>query len=132
MDDELEAIRTRKLAELQAEVAAEANASGEPLTLTDANFWDVVKANRVVLVDFWAAWCAPCRVVGPIVEAIGKDYAGRLTVGKLNVDENPRTPSQFGVQSIPTLLVFKGGEMVDAIVGAVPRPFLEKSVQRWV
>src|SRR3989304_553667 len=96
------------------------------MPLTDATFWDVVKGNPVVLVDFWAEWCGPCHRIAPTVAAVARDYAGRVTVGKLNIDENRRTAESFGIQSIPTLLVFKDGKLVDAVVGAVPREFLEK------
>ncbi len=130
MDDELEAIRARKRTEL--EVEATASAAVAPMTLTDANFWDVVKGNRVVLVDFWADWCGPCHRLAPTVEAIARDYAGRLTVGKLNTDENRRTAEGFGIRSIPTLLVFKEGKLVDTVIGAVPRPILEQTLQRWL
>jgi len=130
VDDELEAIRSRKRAQLEEAVGA--TESIGPLQLTDATFWDVVKGNPVVLVDFWAEWCGPCHLIAPTVEAIARDYAGRLTVGKLNIDDNRRTAETFGVHSIPTLLVFKDGELVDAVVGAVPRPFLEETLQRWL
>lgn len=130
MDEEIESIRARKRAQLEQELKTVAPAG--PVTLTDGTFWDVVRANRVVLVDFWAAWCAPCRAVAPIVESLAKDYAGRVTVGKVNTDENPATASSFGIHSIPTLLVFKDGKVVDAVVGAVPRPFLEQTLQRWL
>ena len=130
MDDDLEAIRARKRSEL--EQAIEVKDSVVPLQLTDANFWETVKGNPVVLVDFWAEWCGPCHRIAPTVAAVARDYAGRVTVGKLNIDDNRRTAETFGVNSIPTLLVFKDGELVDAVVGAVPRPFLEETLQRWL
>jgi thioredoxin 1 len=130
VDDEVEGIRARKRAELEGAIGA--TDSVVPMRLTDANFWEIVKGNRVVLVDFWAEWCGPCHRIAPTVEAIAKDYAGRLTVGKLNTDENRRTAETFGIHSIPTLLVFKDGELVDSVVGAVPRPFLEETLQRWL
>ena len=86
--------------------------------LTDANFKsEVLDSHLPVLVDFWAEWCGPCRMLAPVVEKIAKDYAGKLKVGKLNVDDNPDTPGQFGIQGIPTLLLFKSGELVQRIVG---------------
>src|SRR6059036_2507026 len=130
VDQEIEEIRARKRAQLEQELKKAEPAL--PVTLSDANFWEFVKSNRVVLVDFWAAWCPPCRAVAPTVEALAKDYAGRVTVGKLNTDENPGTASSFGIHSIPTLLVFKDGKAVDTVIGAVPRPFLEKTLQRWL
>lgn len=89
---------------------------------TDGNFeQEVLKSDKPVLVDFWAEWCGPCRMVGPIVEEIARDLEGQVSVGKLNVDENPEIPSKYGIRSIPTLMIFKNGELVDKIVGAVPK-----------
>lgn len=130
MDEEIEAIRARKRAQLEQGLNRVEPVS--PVTLNEGTFWDVVRANRVVLVDFWAAWCPPCRAVAPIVESLAKDYAGRVLVGKLNTDENPALAQSFGIHSIPTLLVFKDGKVVDAVIGAVPRAFLEKTLQRWL
>ncbi len=94
--------------------------------LTDANFDEIVlKSDKPVLVDLWAEWCGPCRMVGPIVEELAKEYEGKAVVGKLNVDNNPNVSMKFGVRSIPTLLFFKGGQMVDRQVGMVPKAVLE-------
>jgi thioredoxin 1 len=130
---ELEAIRARKLRELHASVAAPAygDADGTPVLLTDGTFDGQVRKPGLVLVDFWAPWCGPCHRVAPILEAIAHDLAGTLRVGKLNVDENPRTQARFQVMSIPTMLLFKDGKLVDGIVGAVPRPQIEAMVRRW-
>ena len=93
--------------------------SENTVELTDSNFdQEVLQSPVPVLVDFWAAWCAPCRLIAPAVEAIAKDYAGRAKVGKVNVDENMSTSSKYNIRGIPALLVFKGGEMRDQIVGA--------------
>lgn len=106
-------------------------ASENMITITDANFdSEVLKSSQPVLIDFWAQWCAPCRAIGPIVEALAKDYAGQVKVGKVNIDENPKTPTQYDVRSIPTLLVFKGGKVVGQIVGAVPRPKIEDLLKK--
>ena len=90
--------------------------------LTDANFeQEILKSDLPCLVDFWAPWCAPCRTVGPVVEEIASEYQGKLKVGKVNVDEAPKVASQYGIMSIPTLSIFKNGERVDTVVGAVPK-----------
>ncbi len=97
-------------------------AGGVPVTITDANFdVEVVQSPIPVLVDCWAPWCGPCRMVSPIVDEIARDLAGSLKVGKLNVDENPLVASRFQIMSIPTLLIFKNGQVVDQIVGALPK-----------
>ena len=104
-----------------------------PITLTDANFdATVLNSDLPVLVDFWAPWCGPCHIIAPTVEALAKEFSGRLLVGKLNVDENPRTASRYGIMSIPTLLVFKNGRVVDQIVGALPAPALRQRVLQHV
>src|ERR1017187_10832281 len=95
------------------------------IELTDANFDEVVlKSNVPVLVDFWAEWCGPCRMVGPIVEEMAKEYGDKAVIGKLDVDNNPNVSIQFGIRNIPALLIFKGGQVVDKQVGAVPKSVL--------
>ena len=95
-------------------------------TLTDGNFDDsVIKSTVPVLVDFWAEWCGPCRMIAPTVEELATDYSGKVTNGKLNVDDNPNTATQFGVRSIPTLLLFKGGEVVESVVGLTDKTRLQ-------
>ncbi len=100
------------------------------LTLTDANFdTEVLKAEMPVLVDFWAPWCGPCKIVGPIVEELAKEFEGKVKVGKLNVDENQQVSAQYSVMSIPTLMVFKKGEPVKTMVGAQPKENIKKGVE---
>ena len=98
------------------------------LEITDENFQEVVlNSDKPVLVDFWATWCGPCRTVGPIVDELATELEGRAVVGKVNVDSNSDTPLTYGIRSIPTLLIFKNGEIVDKLVGAVPKSqLLEK------
>lgn len=103
-----------------------AQPGGNPVTLTDANFRSVISSPLPVLVDFWAEWCGPCRMVAPSVEQLASEFDGRAVVGKLNVEENPVTAGQFGVRSIPALLIFKNGQVVDQIVGAQPLPVLRQ------
>jgi len=99
--------------------------------ITDASFdSDVLQADVPVLIDFWAPWCGPCKAIAPVVDELAKDYAGRLKVVKMNVDDNPNTPSRYGVRSIPNLLLFKGGQVKDQIVGAVPKAVLVKAVDQ--
>ena len=95
-------------------------------SVTDDSFrQDVLEAPGPVLVDFWAEWCGPCKAVGPILDEIAKDYAGKLTVAKVNIDENPVTPNEYGVRGIPTMLLFRGGKLLDAKVGAMPKGALK-------
>lgn len=101
---------------------------GKTIELTDANFDEVINSGKPVLVDFWAEWCGPCKMIGPVVEELAGDYDGKAVVAKLNVDENPQTAAKFGIRSIPTLLVFKGGQIVDKQVGAVPKSVLNQKL----
>ena len=97
--------------------------------VTDRDFDQQVKDGGLTLVDFWAEWCGPCRVIAPILEDLAKEYAGRLTVAKLNVDENRETAARFGIRSIPTLLIFKNGAPVDQVIGAVPNGVLKAKIE---
>ena len=134
-DAELEAIRARKLQELlratQSAPPAVSSSEGKPIVVTDATFDAEIRKPGVILVDFWASWCGPCLRVAPTLEVIAKEQAGKMRLGKLNVDENPRTSQRYGVMSIPTMLLFKDGKLVDGIVGALPRPQIEAVLKRW-
>ncbi|MBM3278489.1 MAG: thioredoxin [Candidatus Handelsmanbacteria bacterium] len=94
----------------------------EPITLTDDNFSnEVLESNLPVLVDFWAVWCGPCRMVAPVVAALASEYEGRAKIAKLDVDNAQKTATEYGIRSIPTLLIFKGGKVADQVIGAVPK-----------
>lgn len=131
-DDELEAIKHKKLAELQKEAATKAMMSSisEPIVLTDSNFASEVTKYPIMLVDFWAPWCGPCRMVSPIIEQLSREYSGRVAFGKVNVDENQRIAASFGIQSIPTLMIFKSGKAVDVIIGAIPKAQIEMKLKQ--
>ena len=94
------------------------------LEITDSNFNDVISKNKTVLVDFWAEWCGPCRMIGPVIEELANEYEGKAIIGKLDVDSNQESSVKYGVRSIPTILTFKDGEIVDRQVGAVPKETL--------
>ena len=131
-DDELEAIKHKKLAELQKEAATKAMMPSitEPIMLTDSNFASEVSKYPIMLVDFWAPWCGPCRMVSPMIEQLSREYSGKVAFGKVNVDENQRIAASFGIQSIPTLMIFKGSKAVDVIVGAMPKAQIEMKLKQ--
>ncbi len=106
-------------------------ASNDLVILQDATFaQEVLKSDVPVLVDFWAVWCGPCKAIAPAVEELAKQYKGKVKVAKMDVDEHQQVPQQYGIRSIPTLLLFKGGRVVDTIVGAVPKSKLEDSIKK--
>jgi thioredoxin 1 len=107
--------------------------AGNVLNVTDSNFEkEVLKANQPVLVDFWAAWCGPCRMIAPTVEALANEYAGKAKVAKVNVDENQSTPMQYNIRGIPTLLLFKDGQVREQLVGAASRDVIENLLKKYV
>ena len=106
-------------------------ASENVLAFGDDNFEaEVIKSDLPVLVDFWATWCAPCKAIAPTIDALAGEYAGKVKIGKVNVDENQSTPSKYGVRGIPTIILFKDGKVVDQVVGAVPKSQLEALIAK--
>jgi len=103
-----------------------------PIVVGDTDFDSVIKRFPIVVVDCWAPWCAPCRMIAPIVETMSHDYHGKIVFGKLDTDQNQNTAMKYGIMSIPTLMVFKDGELVDQIVGAMPRPLLEPQIVKYL
>ena len=106
-------------------------AGSEPMQVTDGNFdQEILQADVPALVDFWAAWCGPCRAIAPVVEELARDYQGKVKVAKMNVDENAKTPAKYGIRAIPTLIIFKGGQVVEQITGAVSRSIIENALKK--
>jgi thioredoxin 1 len=106
--------------------------ASKPITLTDETFPSEVQKHAVMVVDFWASWCGPCKLVAPVIEELAGEYAGKVAFGKVNVDENPVTSENFGIQSIPTILVFKNGTPVDGVIGAVPKSQIVSKFTRYI
>jgi thioredoxin 1 len=107
--------------------------SGKYLVATDLNFKaEILDSDKVALVDFWAAWCGPCMMLGPVIEELANDYEGRAVIAKLNVDENSNTAAQYGIRSIPSLLVFKNGQVVDQMLGAMPKNMIAKKLDEHI
>lgn len=105
--------------------------AGNTLSVTDSNFEDqVLKSEHPVLVDFWAPWCGPCVAIGPVLDTLADEYQGRVTIAKMNVDENSNVPANFGVRSIPFMVLFKNGEVVDSLVGAHPKNKLKDLIEK--
>jgi thioredoxin 1 len=134
--DEIEAIRSKKMRKMMEKIQIEdlddnsKSGSSRPIELSDGNFGDFVENNSVVLVDCWAEWCGPCKMLGPTIDQLASEYSGSLAVGKLNVDYNPMKAREFGIVGIPTMLLFKNGKLVDKIVGAVPKPEIESKLKK--
>ncbi len=132
-EDELEQIKLRKArAMVDAAKKDQATVSWRAVVLTDESFSAAVRTNEVLVVDFWAPWCSPCRMVGPLIEQLAAEYAGRVAFGKMNVDENRIVPNGFGIMSIPTIMVFHHGRAVERITGAFPKMHIEAVFKRYL
>jgi len=136
MNDELEDIKKRKLEQLKKRyMNGEKNMNEDmpdtPLKLTDADFDEAVKKYDTIVVDCWAPWCGPCRMVAPVIEELAKEMQGKIVFGKLNVDENPLVSTKYQIMSIPTMLVFKNNTLIDKVIGAYPKEMLKQKLERY-
>jgi thioredoxin 1 len=131
-DEELERIKAAKLQKMMRSAVPEkrGTAFNKPVEMTDATFKEMIQNHPLVVVDCWAAWCGPCHMIAPIIKELSRDYSGKILFGKLDVDENREVSTQYDIMSIPTLLVFKNGKLVDTIIGAMPRQTLEQKITR--
>lgn len=135
--DELERIRQKKLRKMMRRMSSKVEDSRDdwpsiPVELTDETFKQVIHKYPLVVVDCWAEWCTPCHMVAPVVEELARDYRGKIVFGKLNVDSSTRTAQQYGIMSIPTLLVFKNGQLANQLIGAMPRNMLEPQIAQYL
>ena len=131
-ENELDQIRLRKIQAMLDQAKNSGQAKNQPMTVTDDNFHNTVQTHDLLVVDFWAPWCGPCRIVGPIIEALSAEYAGKVAFGKMNVDENQMMPSRFGIMSIPTVIIFNHGKEVERSVGAYPKAHIEAMIKRYL
>jgi thioredoxin 1 len=135
IDKELDDIMARKKSELLTNAQLSENkpsSVSSPITLSDSNFEQALKENPLLVVDFWAVWCGPCRLVSPVIEQLASELAGKVVFGKLNVDENPAISRTFGIQSIPTIAIFKNGKAIDALVGAVSKSQMQSTILKYL
>jgi thioredoxin 1 len=136
MNDELEQIKKKKLDELKKQYAIGGNSMenmpNSPVEMSDADLDEQTNKYNMVVVDCWAPWCGPCRMIHPIVDELAKEMQGKVVFGKLNVDNNQATATKYGIMSIPSLLVFKDGKLVDRIVGAMPKPMLKAKLEPYL
>jgi thioredoxin 1 len=130
-DAEIDRIKKAKIAAM-LEQAQKEKIISKPIILTDTNFNSEIAKNELIVVDFWAPWCGPCRMVGPLIEELASEYGGKVIFGKLNVDENMVVPSRFGVRGIPTMIIFKDGQAVDTLVGACSKAHIESKFKPYI
>jgi thioredoxin 1 len=135
LDDEVEKLKQRKMRELLRKSGSQdqrppQQVKPQMMELSDSNFEQAIRNNKLMVVDFWAPWCGPCRIVSPIIEELSSEYAGKLGFGKLNVDDNPLTAQSYGIQGIPTIMFFRDGQPVDLIVGAAPKAYIAAKINR--
>src|SRR5215204_3396679 len=133
-DEEISAIMKRKKEILEEKLRSmkEIKKINKPINLTDSNF-DMEKSKySLLVVDFWAAWCGPCKMISPIVEQLAEQYSGKIVFGKVNVDENPLISQRFGIQSIPTLMILKKGQVIDVMIGALPKGQIENKIKQYI
>lgn len=136
-EEELRRIKERKMREMEKrrkekEKAATEKSIDQPITVTDGTFREMIEKHPLLIIDCWAPWCPPCSMIAPILEELAKEYAGKVVIGKLNTDENPRTASELGITAIPTLFIYKNGQLVDNVVGALPKKQLEAKIKEWL
>jgi thioredoxin 1 len=131
-DEEILEIKQRKLREMQkmATMRSTMNSITKPIVLTDLNFREEISKYPIMLIDFWAPWCGPCRMISPIIEQLASEYAGRVVFGKLNIDENRMVSQSFGIQSIPTMMILKNSRVVDILVGALSKAQIETKLRQ--
>jgi len=136
MVQKLEELRKKKMEELKKQLMYRGRNMSEempdaPLEVTDADFDDAVKKYKTIVIDCWAPWCGPCRMVGPIIEELAKEMQGKIVFGKLNVDENPSVSMKHQIMSIPTMLIFKNGNLIDKLIGAMPKDMLKQKLESY-
>jgi len=131
-DNELQQIKLKKVQAMLDQANHKKQVNNHPLNITDDNFDNTLKTNALLVIDFWAPWCGPCRMVGPVIEQLAAEYTGKVAFAKMNVDENQRVPSNLGIMSIPTIVVFNHGQAVERIVGAYPKAHIEATFKQYI
>jgi len=134
-DNELLRIRHKKMQELLSVKGKRENQEGvldKSIPVTDTTFEETIQKYPMIVIDCWAPWCGPCRMVSPVLEEIARDYAGRIIIGKLNVDENQETAMKYRIMSIPAMMIFKNGKFIDQVIGAMPRQMLEPKITKYL